>query len=391
MASKALVVGSGAIGLRTALELLRQNIKVHLRSPRPPLHPSTCSVGSGGLWMPFHCDDDRTDKWALETLDELLHIAATGEGDVEIVPTVLLKTNHSGPQVEDFIKYDYSQHKPLIGTPTVKFPSWTSAPALSFQHLTVEMLLWQNTVNKLRLPSDEEFLRAGYKHAWFFRPPIVDPPRMLSSMLSEIENHPLTESVNVDTGKEYKSMQDMVDNAASLGCDAIVNCTGMGSSLLCNDETLVGARGILHQYDRTNVQWKDDIGKQNAKDVAILTEEAPWGSETEPCYMIPRGNTLVVGGTYLEGDKELAIRDNEESSLLENAGKLGIDTDKSKPIGKWTGFRPYRPTVRLEIDSHYGVDEGIKCVHNYGHGGSGWTVYVGAAKHVGSLLTQNPN
>ena len=126
---------------------------------------------------------------------------------------------------------------------------------------------------------------------------------------------------------------------------------------------------------------------ENIHDTAILTEEAPWGTETEPCYMIPRGDKLVVGGTYLEGDSTVTISPQEESKLIQNAWKVGIDTQKTKPVGEWTGFRPYRPTVRLEIDSHYGKKEGIEFVHNYGHGGSGWTVYIGAAKHVASLLT----
>ncbi|KAL9180132.1 hypothetical protein ACHAXT_008102 [Thalassiosira profunda] len=47
MPPKVLVVGSGVIGLRTALELVRREIAVCLVSPRHPLHPSTCSMGSG--------------------------------------------------------------------------------------------------------------------------------------------------------------------------------------------------------------------------------------------------------------------------------------------------------------------------------------------------------
>jgi glycine/D-amino acid oxidase-like deaminating enzyme len=32
------------------------------------------------------------------------------------------------------------------------------------------------------------------------------------------------------------------------------------------------------------------------------------------------------------------------------------------------------------------VEEGVKLVHNYGHGGSGWTVFCGAAREAASLL-----
>ena len=48
MASKVLVVGSGVIGLRTALELLRRNVSVCLVSPISPTNVATTSMGAGG-------------------------------------------------------------------------------------------------------------------------------------------------------------------------------------------------------------------------------------------------------------------------------------------------------------------------------------------------------
>merc|ERR1712025_906319 len=102
--------------------------------------------------------------------------------------------------------------------------------------------------------------------------------------------------------------------------------------------------------------------------------------------MIPRGDVIVIGGSYLLGDVEDGIRVNEHAKLEQNAHLLGIDTKLAKPVAEWTGFRPYRPGVRLEVDSQFGLNEGIKVVHNYGHGGSGWTVYVGAGKEVARLL-----
>jgi D-amino-acid oxidase len=123
--------------------------------------------------MPFHCDDPRTDRWASETMDELLSHPRSPL--VEQVPTVLLRRDHHGPNMGDFLAEDYKSgtgaNSPL--------PSWSTDPRLDFQHLTVEMLLWQNRVYQLKLPTQEELLAAGYKHAWLFRPPIVDCPKML--------------------------------------------------------------------------------------------------------------------------------------------------------------------------------------------------------------------
>ena len=200
-------------------------------------------------------------------------------------------------------------------------------------------------------------------------------------MYEEVFMNPLAD-VNVNTGKEFVSLDEMVQEAAEHDCDAIVNCTGLGSQSLCEDEQLQGARGILYHYDRNCPRWTDP---RMVNDAVLGADDPPWGDD-QPCYMIPRGDVIVIGGSYLLGDVEDGIRVNEHSRLEQNAHLLGIDTKLAKPVAEWTGFRPYRPGVRLEVDSQFGVSEGIKVVHNYGHGGSGWTVYVGAAKEVARLL-----
>jgi D-amino-acid oxidase len=207
-------------------------------------------------------------------------------------------------------------------------------------------------------------------------------------MLEEI--HSKANDINVETALEYESVQHMVEDAIALGCDAVVNATGLGAAKICNDKHLVGARGILHHYDRETCVRKESIHEGEfgvmLNDAVILADDPPYGTETEPAYLIPRGNIIVAGGSYLEGDPETGIRPEEHARLLRNAELLGIDTTKSKPVGEWTGFRPYRPIARCEIDEEFGVAENVKIVHNYGYGGSGWTVYVGAAKEATDLL-----
>ena len=208
------------------------------------------------------------------------------------------------------------------------------------------------------------------------------------SMLDEIQSHPNADVVNVDTGVKYECLQDMVDEAAKLGYDAVVNCTGLGSKAICNDDDLIGARGVLLHFDRQCQRIESDSGMELSNDAVILVEDSPFGVENYPCYLIPRGDKIVVGGSYIENDTFTSIRNTERTRLETNARLLGIDTNKAKPVGEWTGFRPYRPTVRLELDSTIGKKENITVVHNYGHGGSGWTVFIGAATEVTSLLVR---
>ena len=388
---KVLVVGSGVIGLRTTLELLERNVSVILESPRRPTHISTCSMGAGGLWMPFHVNDHRVNKWAQETLDELIPLGIDEANTlVEIVPTVVLLKDHTGPVVSDFVNQGIYKCEPGTHTETATFPDWTTMDErIAFQHMTIEMLSWQNIVYRLRIPSQQELIDAGYSYAWLFRPPIVDAPKMLQHLLQQVSNHPNAISIDVETGHEYQSVQQLQDRAAELGCDTVVNCTGLGASRICQDRDLVGARGILLQFDRPTCIRRPSVVESaygNNTHDAVITTETIWGSETMPCYLIPRGDLIVVGGSYLEGDSELSIRDNERNRLLQNATYMGIDVEKSKIVGEWTGFRPFRQTVRCEIETKETSSRSIKVVHSYGYGGSGWTVYVGAAKECAQLV-----
>ena len=102
--------------------------------------------------------------------------------------------------------------------------------------------------------------------------------------------------------------------------------------------------------------------------------------------MIPRGDIIAVGGTYLEGDGEKSIRNSERERIMQNAHIMGIDIDKTKPVGEWVGFRPFRPTSRLEVEEEISAASGIRVLHNYGYGGSGWTVFVGVAREAAALI-----
>lgn len=395
---RVLVVGSGVIGLRTAVELTRRNVPVVLRSPVHPLDVTNASQGAGGLWMPFHCDDPRTDRWALETLDEIFPMAQDSNNSlVALKHVVSLQRHHHGPITDDFVADDYDR-----GTGgSSRLPAWSMDSRLEFQNVTLEQVAWQNQVLKLKLPPLHRVQAAGYHHAWHFRAPIIDSPLMLEAMLAEV-NAKDESDVDVETGTHYDSIEQVMDDAQTHGCNAVVNATGLGASALCGDDSMVGARGVLLHYDRaTCVRTKptqEELASaagpcmmpvEQTEDACVMVEEPPWGSNEYPCYLIVRGETIVVGGTYLEGDTAQDLRPHERERLLENARLMGISTSASSPKGEWAGFRPYRPTTRCEVEHTKSGSGGIRLVHAYGTGGSGWTVYAGVANEATRLLLLN--
>jgi D-amino-acid oxidase len=220
---------------------------------------------------------------------------------------------------------------------------------------------------------------------------------MIEALLEEIKTQGNNNDVDVETGVYYQSIPDLIEEARKHKCDTVVNCTGLGAAQICQDSYLVGGRGVLLQYDRASCVRlphppnEDPLlaaPPEQLHDACVMVDSPPFGSNEYPCYMIVRGDTIVVGGTYLEGDYETTIRPQERERLLENARILGIDTDACQPKGEWVGIRPYRELTRCEVDTDYKT-EGIRLVHSYGTGGSGWTVYAGMAKDaVQAILAQ---
>lgn len=333
--------------------------------------------------MPSTCDDPRVDDWALETLDELLDLAADSKEKqpdnllVEVLHHVTLSRKNTAPPTEKMStnKYFDLDH----------FPKWTRHPKLEFQHMTVEMLSWQNNHFRLKIPPLEELKDAGYLYAWVFRTAICNSPKLLEHYMKEIsETHQM--DLNVNTNKYYQSLTDMQGEAKDLGCDLIVNCTGMGAREICKDKELIPARGTTLKFDRKSCQRRDSVqtnesGMQNLHDAIIRTSEEPWGSATHPAYLIPRGDTIVVGGTVLKGDEELTVRPEERERMMKSAACFGIDVESSPPTGEWVGLRPYRSLIECKFEERTSnLDESIPIFHNYGHGGSGWTIQTGAAR-----------
>jgi len=285
-------------------------------------------------------------------------------------------------------------------------PFWSTDPRFHFQHVTLEQLALQNTIRKLHLAPSflEQAQGADYQHGWFFHTPIVDCPKMLQAMIEELTTSTTPTDLDFDTGIYYDSTHDLYEAAHTLDCDTIVNCTGYGAAALCNDSELIGGRGILHLYDRKTCQRRRETknAEEEAEDRGVLEDccifiyEGPWATREQPIYMIIRGDKIIIGGTSLTGDLCPTIRDAERTQLRQNAHLLGIDTAVSKPIAEWVGFRPYRETIRCEIDTEEttgttmtdGQKKKIRLVHCYGTGSSGWTIYTGLAKAATKLVLQ---
>jgi D-amino-acid oxidase len=99
-----------------------------------------------------------------------------------------------------------------------------------------------------------------------------------------------------------------------------------------------------------------------------------------PLYIVPRKDAMIVGGTYEEQVLEEKTEPATIEKILQTAYSVFPELQQKKVIGSWAGLRPFRKEVRLEREP------GTNIIHNYGHGGSGFTLAFGCAADVAALV-----
>jgi D-amino-acid oxidase len=152
--------------------------------------------------------------------------------------------------------------------------------------------------------------------------------------------------------------------------DVVVNCTGVGARRLTGDEDIRPMRGqVVYVRTRERLRFMVDETGPNAL-----------------AYVLPRPDVVVLGGTAEEDDWEPGVRPDTTRSIIERTLLLEPRLEGATYAGAAVGFRPARSEVRLEADR---LGDGRLLVHDYGHGGSGFTLSWGCADEVARLVLGN--
>jgi D-amino-acid oxidase len=150
--------------------------------------------------------------------------------------------------------------------------------------------------------------------------------------------------------------------------DLVINCAGIGARELAGDADLKPHRGQV-----AIVPTIKDLS------YAVVCDDAPL------MYAIPRRNDCVFGGTNDLSD-DLAVDSATTTQMVAECSRA-LKIDKPNLLAERVGLRPFRKSgVRLER-AH--LDDGRIVIHDYGHGGSGFTLSWGCAQDVVDLATNS--
>ena len=146
----------------------------------------------------------------------------------------------------------------------------------------------------------------------------------------------------------------------------VINCAGIGARELVRDADLEPHRGQVAIVPRIKYL-----------PYAVVCDDAPL------MYAIPRRNDCVFGGTNDLSDD--LIVDSATTARIVAGCSRELKIEKPNVLAERVGLRPFRKSgVRLERDH---LSDGRTVVHNYGHGGSGFTLSWGCAQEVFELTT----
>jgi D-amino-acid oxidase len=211
---------------------------------------------------------------------------------------------------------------------------------------------WAHSLGASVIPIGVEESLTVFRSGFAMNVPLTDT----TIYLDYLANRFIKAGGEINPNVQFKKLE-----AVDPKFDLVINCAGIGARELVDDIDLEPHRGqvaVVPKIDNLNC--------------AIVCDDEPF------MYAIPRSNDCVFGGTNEISDN-LAVDPAATSTIVAECSRV-LKIDNPRVLTERVGLRPFRKSgVRLERDR---LSDRRTVVHNYGHGGSGFTLSWGCAENV---------
>jgi D-amino-acid oxidase len=190
--------------------------------------------------------------------------------------------------------------------------------------------------------------------------PLIETPIYLQYLLDRF--------LDLNGGLVIKKVDDISD-LISEG-SILINCTGLGAQTLFQDKNMYPIYGQI-------------VKAEVRENVSCVAAELPFeGTFEKAAYIIPRRDCIVLGGTAIKGKEDITPNEVYTQEILQRCKQIDPALSDITIQSVVVGLRPGRSEIRLEW-------EGERIIHNYGHGGAGFTVSWGCAAEVLEMISKS--
>lgn len=207
----------------------------------------------------------------------------------------------------------------------------------------------------LKKASPEE-LPPGYVDGFAVRVPLIETDKYLYFLMDRFRS----------LGGVIR--QQGLDSLNDLNHPVVINCTGLGARQLAQDPEVFPISGHVA------------VVKENHPIRCLFDEHG----KNALAYVFPRPDVCKLGGTAVEHDWSEDPDPRLIQSIISRCQEMEPGLADAQFIDSYVGHRPGRRVIRFEKEIT-GPDRFI--FHNYGHGGSGFTVSWGCAHELAETLS----
>jgi len=337
MAERIAIIGAGVSGLTCGVVLSEHGYRTAIFAK--DIGQQTTSSVAAAVWFPYHVEPaERVIPLALETYQVLFDLARFPESGVSII-----------------------ESRQFLRTGEIEIPEWAIPLGASVISSDVEGSRSAGFKVSPRDPSTPPAYAGsaqddhGFASGFSLRVPLMDTTIYLDYLAARFRKA----SGEVYANARFEKLEDV-----DARFDLVINCAGIGARELVHDTDLEPHRGQVAI-----------VPKIEGLFAAIVCDDAPL------MYAIPRTNDCVFGGTNDFSDNLAADPATTQRIVGECSRVLNIDNPRV--LAERVGLRPFRRSgVRLEHDR---LADARAAIHNYGHGGAGFTLSWGCAREVFEL------
>jgi D-amino-acid oxidase len=325
------IVGAGVSGLTCGVVFAERGFRTAIFAEE--ISQKTTSGAAAALWFPYDVEPaDKVIPWALETHRALIDLARNPDSGVSMI------------ELRQFSR-----------TGEIQIPDW-ALPLGARRLSAVATALCRRAGG-----SQGKRLDTARRLQYFTSGLALNVPLMDTTIyLDHLVNRFVAAGGSIATNTHFTKLEDVDPKF-----DLVINCAGIGARELVHDADLEPHRGQVAIVARI-------------KDLpcAVVCDDAPL------TYAIPRRNDCVFGGTNELSD-DLAVDSATTTRIVAECSRV-LNIEKPNLLAELVGLRPFRKSgVRVERDR---LRDGRTLIHNYGHGGSGFTLSWGSAENVLKMI-----